>query len=81
MCIYPMSKTRLPGANWYTIPFDHRWTQMHDHGRIRRSYSGKVYEGLKYIAPFISASIDTIVTDGITRVIGLPLAPVFRLSE
>ena len=42
-----------------------------------RAHSGEyeVYEGLKCIAPFISTTIDTIATDGITPVIGLPLAP------
>lgn len=35
----------------------------------------KVYEGLKYIAPFIKDAVDQIASDGITRVIGLPLAP------
>ena len=35
----------------------------------------KVYEGLKYITPFIKDAVDQIAADGITRVIGLPLAP------
>ena len=35
----------------------------------------KVYQGLKYIAPFIRDAVDQIAADDITRVIGLPLAP------
>lgn len=42
ICFYPMSKTRIPGANWYTLPFDQRKAYMHDHGKIGRSYAGKV---------------------------------------
>lgn len=42
ICFYPMSKTRMPGANWYTLPFEQRQAYMHDHGSIGRSYAGKV---------------------------------------
>ncbi len=42
LCFYPMSKTRVPGANWYTLPYDQRKAYMHDHGKIGRSYAGKV---------------------------------------
>lgn len=42
ICFYPMSKTRIPGANWYTLPYEQRQAYMHDHGLIGRSYAGKV---------------------------------------
>lgn len=35
----------------------------------------KVYEGLKYIHPFISQAVDQIAADGIRQIIGIPLAP------
>ncbi|RBP98074.1 heme-dependent peroxidase [Bifidobacterium aemilianum] len=42
ICFYPMSKLRLPDANWYTLPYEQRQAYMKDHGLIGRSYAGRV---------------------------------------
>lgn len=42
ICFYPMSKTRIPNANWYTLPFEQRKAYMHDHSQIGRSYADRV---------------------------------------
>lgn len=42
ICFYPMSKTRIPGANWYDLPYEQRQAYMKDHGMIGRQYAGKV---------------------------------------
>jgi hydrogen peroxide-dependent heme synthase len=44
ICFYPMSKRRDPGANWYALPFDERKELMEGHGRIGRSYAGRVLQ-------------------------------------
>ncbi|MDF7641701.1 heme-dependent peroxidase [Bifidobacterium sp. ESL0784] len=50
VCFYPMSKTRDPGANWYTLPFEQRQAYMKDHGMIGRSFGGRVL-------PFITGAM------------------------
>ena len=42
LCFYPMSKTRLPDANWYTLPFEERAELMSHHGRSGMKFAGKV---------------------------------------
>lgn len=41
---YPMSKRRLGGDNWYTLPIDVRSRLMRDHGMTGRRYAGKVFQ-------------------------------------
>jgi peroxiredoxin len=43
-CFYPMSKRRLPGANWYELAFEERKALMKGHAMIGRKYSGKVLQ-------------------------------------
>ena len=44
ICFYPMSKRREPDANWYALPFDERRELMGGHGRIGRTYAGRVLQ-------------------------------------
>jgi hydrogen peroxide-dependent heme synthase len=44
ICFYPMSKRRVPGANWYTLPFDERKRLMGGHARVGRQYAGRVLQ-------------------------------------
>ncbi len=41
-CFYPMNKSRIPNANWYTLPKSERSAMMSDHGRTGMSFAGKV---------------------------------------
>ncbi|MCB0882285.1 MAG: chlorite dismutase family protein [Thermoleophilia bacterium] len=41
---YPMAKTRTPGANWYGLPFEERKRLMLGHGRVGRTYAGRVLQ-------------------------------------
>lgn len=41
---YPMAKTREPGANWYALPFAERKRLMLGHGRVGRTYAGRVLQ-------------------------------------
>ena len=34
ICFYPMSKRRVKGANWYSLPFDERRRLMGGHARV-----------------------------------------------
>lgn len=43
-CFYPMSKRRDPEANWFTLPYEERSAQMHEHGRSGRNFSGRVLQ-------------------------------------
>ncbi len=43
-CFYPMSKRRDAGANWYELPFEERRRIMGGHGRIGRTYAGRVLQ-------------------------------------
>ncbi len=42
MCFYPMSKRRVDGANWFTLPFDERRRLMYEHGASGRTFRGRV---------------------------------------
>ena len=44
ICFYPMSKRRVPGANWYALPFDARKQLMAGHARVGRRYAGRVLQ-------------------------------------
>ena len=39
-----MSKRRVVGANWYELDFDERKRLMMGHGRIGRTYAGRVLQ-------------------------------------
>jgi chlorite dismutase len=43
-CFYPMSKRRDASANWYELPFEERRRIMGGHGRIGRTYAGRVLQ-------------------------------------
>ena len=42
ICFYPMDKRRQGNDNWYMLPMDERKDLMLSHGKIGRSYAGKV---------------------------------------
>lgn len=42
ICFYPMDKRRDGEDNWYMLPMDTRKELMLSHGKIGRSYAGKV---------------------------------------
>ena len=41
-CFYPMNKSRVLGANWFTLPFAERSRLMAEHGRTGMSFGGRV---------------------------------------
>jgi hydrogen peroxide-dependent heme synthase len=41
---YPMSKRRTGRDNWYELEFEERLTLMEGHGRIGRSYAGRILQ-------------------------------------
>ena len=43
-CFYPMSKRRQEGHNWYALPFDDRKELMLGHGRVGRTFAGRVVQ-------------------------------------
>jgi chlorite dismutase len=43
-CFYPMSKRRMPNANWFELPFDARKALMAGHARIGRTFAGRVLQ-------------------------------------
>ena len=44
ICFYPMSKSRVPGANWFDLPFDERKILMRGHATTGRTYAGRVLQ-------------------------------------
>lgn len=44
LCFYPMSKTRVPDANWYSEPFSRRSEMMAQHGKSGMKFAGKVIQ-------------------------------------
>jgi hydrogen peroxide-dependent heme synthase len=44
VCFYPMSKRRVPGQNWYSLPFAERKELMKGHARVGRTYSGRILQ-------------------------------------
>jgi chlorite dismutase len=43
-CFYPMSKRRVPGQNWFTLPYDERKDLMYAHGKSGRTFAGRVLQ-------------------------------------
>jgi len=43
-CFYPMSKRRGEGHNWYALDFDARKELMVGHGRVGRTFHGRVLQ-------------------------------------
>ena len=41
-CFYPMNKSRVLGANWFTLPFADRMRLMAEHGRTGMTFGGRV---------------------------------------
>jgi peroxiredoxin len=44
ICFYPMSKSRIPGANWFDLDFDERKHLMRGHATTGRTYAGRVLQ-------------------------------------
>jgi chlorite dismutase len=44
VCLYPMSKRRIPGQNWYALDFEARKKLMAGHARVGRTYSGRILQ-------------------------------------
>jgi len=44
ICFYPMSKRRDPDANWFELEFEMRKQLMAGHGRVGRTYAGRVVQ-------------------------------------
>ena len=44
VCLYPMSKRRVPGQNWYALDFEARKKLMAGHARVGRTYSGRILQ-------------------------------------
>jgi peroxiredoxin len=43
-CFYPMSKRRGDAHNWYTLEYDERLALMMGHGRVGRTFHGRVLQ-------------------------------------
>jgi chlorite dismutase len=43
-CFYPMSKRRGEGHNWYALPYDERKALMLGHGKVGRTFAGRVLQ-------------------------------------
>ena len=41
-CFYPMNKSRVPGANWFTESFSDRNSMMAEHAQSGMAFAGKV---------------------------------------
>lgn len=41
-CFYPMNKSRVPGANWFTEQFSRRNSMMAEHAQSGMAFAGKV---------------------------------------
>ena len=44
ICFYPMSKSRIPDANWFDLSFDERKALMRGHATTGRTYAGRVLQ-------------------------------------
>ncbi len=42
MCFYPMNKSRVVGANWFTTPFSKRNAMMAEHAQSGMAFAGRV---------------------------------------
>ncbi len=43
-CFYPMSKRRAEGHNWYALGFEERTELMQGHGKVGRTFRGRVLQ-------------------------------------
>jgi peroxiredoxin len=43
-CFYPMSKRRAEGHNWFALPFEERKELMLGHGKVGRTFAGRVVQ-------------------------------------
>jgi chlorite dismutase len=43
-CFYPMSKRRAAEANWYTLDFEARKALMMGHGKVGRTFAGRILQ-------------------------------------
>jgi hydrogen peroxide-dependent heme synthase len=43
-CFYPMSKRRDPEQNWYRLGFDERKELMLGHGKVGRTFAGRILQ-------------------------------------
>jgi len=43
-CFYPMSKRRATDHNWYTLDYDERRELMMGHGKVGRTFAGRVLQ-------------------------------------
>ena len=43
-CFYPMSKRRSAGDNWYTLSFEERKALMLAHGKVGRTFHGRIVQ-------------------------------------
>jgi peroxiredoxin len=44
ICFYPMSKRRAADHNWYALPFEQREELMQGHGKVGRTFAGRVVQ-------------------------------------
>jgi chlorite dismutase len=44
VCFYPMSKRRNAEQNWYLLPYERREELMQGHGRVGRTFAGRVVQ-------------------------------------
>ncbi len=44
VCFYPMSRRRVEGANWYSLPYEERERLMLEHGATGRKFRGRVLQ-------------------------------------
>lgn len=42
LCFYPMNKSRVVGANWFTVPFSKRNAMMAEHAQSGMTFAGRV---------------------------------------
>jgi chlorite dismutase len=43
-CFYPMSKRRNVSQNWYALPYEEREQLMHGHGKVGRTFAGRILQ-------------------------------------
>jgi hydrogen peroxide-dependent heme synthase len=43
-CFYPMSKRRTAEYNWYSLPFEDRKELMLGHGKVGRTFAGRILQ-------------------------------------
>ena len=43
-CFYPMSKRRDVDQNWYTLPYEERERLMQGHGKVGRTFAGRILQ-------------------------------------